>query len=128
MVELLRHRQTKEAATDMFSLKPPRHISTLPAVARAMGSARSGDLAAAERDVDNLKVIRTSLENASQSYWASQVEIQMLAASAWIAQAIDSQIWTARRVSRADRANRLNFVRQAQGLFPGPGRRHPMCT
>ncbi|HEX7562385.1 MAG TPA: hypothetical protein VF396_03870 [Bradyrhizobium sp.] len=55
--------------------------------ARAMGSARSGDLAAAERDVDNLKVIRATLENASQSYWASQVEIQMLAASAWIAQA-----------------------------------------
>jgi hypothetical protein len=31
MVEPLRHRQTKEAATDMFSLQPPRHISTLPA-------------------------------------------------------------------------------------------------
>ena|SRR6516165_1093742 len=30
MIELLRHRQTKEAATDMFSLQPPRHISTLP--------------------------------------------------------------------------------------------------
>jgi hypothetical protein len=30
MVELLRHRQTKEAETDMFSLKPPRHIPTLP--------------------------------------------------------------------------------------------------
>ena len=30
MVELLRHRQTKEAATDMFYLQPPRHISTLP--------------------------------------------------------------------------------------------------
>jgi hypothetical protein len=28
-VEPLRHRQTKEAATDMFCLKPPRHISTL---------------------------------------------------------------------------------------------------
>ena len=26
----LRHRQTKEAATDMFNLPPPRHISTLP--------------------------------------------------------------------------------------------------
>jgi hypothetical protein len=24
------HRQTKEAATDMFSLQPPRHIPTLP--------------------------------------------------------------------------------------------------
>jgi len=31
MVEPLRHRQTKGAATDMFYLKPPRHISTLPA-------------------------------------------------------------------------------------------------
>jgi hypothetical protein len=55
--------------------------------ARAIGSARSGDLIAAERDVENLKVIRASLENASQSYWAAQVEIQTLAASAWIAQA-----------------------------------------
>jgi hypothetical protein len=30
MVEPLRHRQTKEAATDMFDLQPLRHISTLP--------------------------------------------------------------------------------------------------
>jgi hypothetical protein len=29
MAEPLRHRQTKEAATDMFSLQQPRHISTL---------------------------------------------------------------------------------------------------
>jgi hypothetical protein len=33
MAEPLRHRQTKEAETDMFSLKPPRHISTLPEAA-----------------------------------------------------------------------------------------------
>jgi hypothetical protein len=30
MVEPLRHRQTKEAATDMFNLQPPRYIPTLP--------------------------------------------------------------------------------------------------
>ena len=30
MVEPLRHRQTKGAATDMFYLTLPRHISTLP--------------------------------------------------------------------------------------------------
>ena len=30
MVEPLGHRQTKEAETDMFDLKPPRHTSTLP--------------------------------------------------------------------------------------------------
>ena len=29
MVEPLRHRQTKGAATDTFGLQPPRHISTL---------------------------------------------------------------------------------------------------
>jgi hypothetical protein len=29
-IKPLRHRQTKEAATDMFSLQPPRHIPTLP--------------------------------------------------------------------------------------------------
>jgi hypothetical protein len=37
MVKLLRHRQTKGAATDMFYLTPPRHISTLP-ISTEMGS------------------------------------------------------------------------------------------
>jgi tetratricopeptide (TPR) repeat protein len=55
--------------------------------ARAMGSARSGDLAAADREVNKLKELRAALENASQSYWVTQVEVQMLAASAWITQA-----------------------------------------
>jgi hypothetical protein len=38
MAEPVRHRQTKEAETDMFYLKPPRHISTLPleAVSKVM--------------------------------------------------------------------------------------------
>jgi uncharacterized protein YabE (DUF348 family) len=30
MAEPVRHRQTKEAVTDMFDLQPPRHIPTLP--------------------------------------------------------------------------------------------------
>jgi len=30
MADLLRHRQTKGAATDMVNLAPPRHIPTLP--------------------------------------------------------------------------------------------------
>ena len=33
MVEPLRHRQTKEAETDLSDLQPPRHISTLPIAA-----------------------------------------------------------------------------------------------
>jgi len=55
--------------------------------ARAIGSARSGDLAAAQQGVDKLKELRATLEKANQSYWAEQVEIQILAVSAWIAQA-----------------------------------------
>src|SRR5271166_4046822 len=38
MAEPLRHRQTKEAATDMFSLQPPRHIPTLPLASEAIGA------------------------------------------------------------------------------------------
>jgi len=36
MVEPLRHRQTKGAATNMFYLTPPRHISTLPFAPRQL--------------------------------------------------------------------------------------------
>ena len=55
--------------------------------ARALGAARSGDFAAAQADVAKLIEIRAGLEKANQSYWAGQVEIQVLAAQAWIAQA-----------------------------------------
>jgi tetratricopeptide (TPR) repeat protein len=54
---------------------------------RAIGSARSGDIAAAEQAADKLKELRTTLDKADQSYWAEQVEIQALAALGWIAQA-----------------------------------------
>ena len=51
------------------------------------GLARSGNLAATDRELSKLKELRAMLEKANQSYWAEQVEIQMLAASAWIAHA-----------------------------------------
>jgi len=55
--------------------------------ARAMGSARSADLAGAEREVNKLKELRAALEKANQHYWVKQVDIQILCASGWIAQA-----------------------------------------
>ena len=54
--------------------------------ARALGAARSGDVAAAQADVAKLIEIRAGLERSNQSYWAGQVEIQILCAQAWIAQ------------------------------------------
>ena len=55
--------------------------------ARAMGAARSGNLTAAQADVDKLKGLREGLEKAKQSYWAEQVEVQVLGAQAWVAKA-----------------------------------------
>src|SRR6267154_1281573 len=55
--------------------------------ARAIGSARSGDVLAAEQGIARLKELRAALEKASQPYWAEQVEVQIMAAAAWVAQA-----------------------------------------
>jgi tetratricopeptide (TPR) repeat protein len=55
--------------------------------ARTLGAARSGELAAAEADLRKLDEIRTELAKANQTYWAGQVEIQVLGARAWLAHA-----------------------------------------
>jgi tetratricopeptide (TPR) repeat protein len=55
--------------------------------ARAIGAARSGDPAPAQADIDKLKELRAGLLKASQGYWAEQVEVQVLGAQAWTAQA-----------------------------------------
>jgi tetratricopeptide (TPR) repeat protein len=53
--------------------------------ARAMGTIRSGNAAAARPDMERLDAIRDTLTQSKQEYWAEQVEIQRLAATAWIA-------------------------------------------
>ena len=53
--------------------------------ARALGAARSGDMVAAQIDIDKLKGFREVLEKANQPYWAEQVEIQILCSQAWVA-------------------------------------------
>ena len=54
MVEPLRHRQTKEAETDMFDLKPPRHTSTLPGSTKLEVSITSPLLGAKQPPVANV--------------------------------------------------------------------------
>lgn len=60
--------------------------------ARAMGAARSGNIAAAQDDIDKLVAIRNGLEKTNQAYWAGQTEIQILAAQGWLAQAQGDQL------------------------------------
>jgi tetratricopeptide (TPR) repeat protein len=73
--------QLKPFGTGMPSAEAVTHF------ARALGAARSGDATAAQADIDTLKSLRASLEKANQGYWAGQVEIQILAAQGWLAQA-----------------------------------------
>lgn len=59
--------------------------------ARAIGSSRSGDTAGASKEIDHLRSIQKSLSDAKENYWATQVEIQRRAASAWLAHAEGKQ-------------------------------------
>jgi len=87
----LERRQWKEAA----ALTVPSNIAweKVPYAeanihfARAIGAARSGDLAIARDAVARLAAIRQSLLDQKNSYWADQVEIQRLGGAAWIAHA-----------------------------------------
>ncbi len=72
--------------------------------ARALGAARSDEVAAAQGDIDKLKDLRASLEKAGQPYWAGQIEVQILAAQAWVAQA------------QGNREEALKFMRAAADL------------
>jgi hypothetical protein len=72
--------------------------------ARAMGAARGGEPAAAKADLQKLQELRAGLESAKQSYWAEQVEIQILASSAWLANAA------------GDRAGAQKYMRAAADL------------
>ncbi len=64
-----------------------RWAEAITEFARALGAAHTGDLATAREDVEKLIAIRQSLEEARDSYWAGQVEVQRLAAEASIAHA-----------------------------------------
>jgi hypothetical protein len=50
---------------------------------RAMGAARMGDRAAAQQNIGELTHIEASLRQAHDDYWAEQVRIQQIAATAW---------------------------------------------
>lgn len=62
-----------------------RYAEAITYFARALGAARSGDPAAASKDVEKLAAMQSALSEAKDTYWATQVEIQRLTAGAWLA-------------------------------------------
>ena len=85
--------------------------------ARALGAARSGDARAAKIALDALHAIAARLASANEGYWAEQVGIQALGASAWLALA-DGREPDALAAMRnaADREDRT----EKNAITPGP--------
>jgi tetratricopeptide (TPR) repeat protein len=63
------------------------HTEAMTHFARALGAARSGDVAAADKGVQELARIVDALKTAKDNYWATEVEVQRLSAAAWTAHA-----------------------------------------
>jgi tetratricopeptide (TPR) repeat protein len=94
----------KEAAQLQPQATRFRFTAALTHFARALGAARSGDAAAAERDVQELARIVEALKAGKDAYWAVEVEVQRLGAAAWVAYA------------QGNRAEALTLMRAAADL------------
>jgi tetratricopeptide (TPR) repeat protein len=60
-------------------------VEAITRFARAIGAARSGDVETAKKEAQVLAELHKKLEAAKNNYWATEVEIQRLAAAGWIA-------------------------------------------
>ena len=59
-------------------------VQSITYFARSVGAARSGDLASARKDAEQLETLHTALLAAKNGYWATEVEVQQMTAAAWI--------------------------------------------
>ena len=85
----------------------------LNAYARALGAARTGDQAGAEREIARLRSLEDKLLANKDKYWADQVEVQRLAASGMAKRA------------QGDDAEAVRLVRVAADLEAGMDK-HPV--
>lgn len=88
---LERRRWTEAARLELHPVDFPwnrfRYAEAIVYFGRALGAARSGNVASARKDLERLVAIHSALAEAKDVYWASQVEIQRRAAAAWLAAA-----------------------------------------
>lgn len=67
-----------------FAWEPYQWQKAIVHFARALGSVHTGNLDAAQTELNSLKKIHESLVNAKDAYKATQVKIQLTTADAWI--------------------------------------------
>jgi tetratricopeptide (TPR) repeat protein len=75
----------REAAS--LQVHPTKYpfVDAITHYARALGAARSGDVAVAEKEAEALGAMHKALQDAKNTYWATELEVQRLATAAWIA-------------------------------------------
>ena len=59
------------------------HAESVLVFARGLGAARSGDAAAARKEIERLRAIHATLTERKIGYWADQTEIQAAIVTAW---------------------------------------------
>ena len=117
-----------EAAALQPALTPYPQAEAITWFGRALGAARSGDLAGARLDLAQIVRLRGQLASAQDSYWIEQLDIQRKAAGAWIElgekkldEAIESMREAADREDRTEKhvamENRLSPMRELLGEF-----------
>ena len=106
-----------EAAALLIPVRSAPYIEAVARFARATGSARSGNLTQAEGDVVALGGLRDTLNSRNDLYWATIVEAQRLAASAWVSHARGNPAEAARL---ARQAADLEETVEKHPVTPGP--------
>ncbi len=113
----LERAQWEEAASLEPRETPLPFIQAMTYFARALGRARTGRAADAQKDVDALASIRDVLIEKKDAYWSGQVEIQRKAASAWV-------MWANNRhddaLSELRAAADLEDTSDKSAVTPGP--------
>jgi hypothetical protein len=67
------------------------NVSAITWYAKALGAARSGDVAQAQAAIEKLTAARDELRAKNDSYWSEQVDIEVRVATAWTQYALGQQ-------------------------------------
>ena len=107
----------KQAAQLPLRETPFPHTDAITWFARGLGAARLGQAAAANESATALRRIRAQLSEATEDYWARQVEIQQLAVEAWARLAEGNREQALRQMKSAAE---LEDGTEKSAVTPGP--------
>jgi tetratricopeptide (TPR) repeat protein len=107
----------EEAATTPLPVGAAPFVEAVSRFARALGAARSGRANEAGPEVDALSELELQTRRSGDAYWATVIEAQRLAASAWVALAAGDE---STAIDLARRAADLEGTVEKHPVTPGP--------